>query len=57
MDYRLETEWQEAIMVGQVRADQTSKKTVRIRTGEKIGLRSAQDVEFNDFDQLAVGNE
>lgn len=58
VDYRLEVEWQEAIMVGQMREDQICKKAVKIRLGEgKIGLRSAQHVKFNNFDLLAMRNE
>lgn len=58
VDYRLEAEWQEAIMVGQMREDQICKKIVKIRLGEeKTGLRSAQHAKFNDFDLLAIRNE
>ena len=58
VDYRLEATWQEAVMVGQIRADQTCKKAVKLRTGEeKIGLKSAQDTKFNNFGPLVMENE
>lgn len=42
-DHRFVVGWQEAIMVGQVR-ESALQEVVKIRAGEKIGLRSAQDV-------------
>lgn len=55
-DHRCVVGCQEAIMVGQMRSSDM-QEVVRIRGGEKISLRSAQDVKSYDFAQLPMGNE
>lgn len=46
MHHRFEAEWQEALMVGQIREDQPRKKAVEIRAEKMTDVRSSHDVKL-----------